>query len=99
MQIFRFATLRINAVALALVGIFGFSGATIQLKLPQRIQRGEQGQEAIEMLDTMRRPFLTIKQAEARLLETADVQASNRASSGHCLSDWPIGTLQGVDPL
>ena len=75
MQIFRFATLRINAVALALVGIFGFSGATIQLKLPQRIQRGEQGQEAIEMLDTMRRPFLTIKQAEARLLETADVQA------------------------
>ncbi len=81
MQHFRFATLRMNAVALALVGLLGFSVATIQLKLPQRIRRGERGQGAIQMLDAMRRPFLAVKQAEARLLETVDVQASNRALS------------------
>ncbi|MBI5379748.1 MAG: hypothetical protein HZA23_06295 [Nitrospirae bacterium] len=53
----------------------------IYLKLPQRIKTGERGQAAIQMLDEMRRPFLTIKQTEASLLETTDVEASNRALS------------------
>ena len=74
-------TVRINAVALTLVGILLFSVATIGLRLPQRIQRGERGQEAIETLDAMRRPFLAVKQAEARLLETADAQAGNNELS------------------
>jgi len=73
----HFANVRINAVILALVGILLFSGATIGLKLPQKIQRGERGEEAIQMLDAMRRPFLAVKQAEARLLETGDAQAGN----------------------
>jgi len=73
----HFATVRMNAVTLALVGILLFSGATIGARLPQRIQRGERGQEAIAMLDAMRRPFLAVKHAEARLLETGDAQAGN----------------------
>ena len=71
------ATVRMNAVTLALVGIVLFSGATIGAKLPQRVQRGERGQEAIALLDAMRRPFLAVKHAEARLLETGHAQAGN----------------------
>ena len=73
----HFATVRMNAVSLALVGILLFSGATTGLRLPQKIQRGERGQEAIQMLDAMRRPFLTVKQVEASLLETGDALAGN----------------------
>lgn len=73
----NFATVRMNAVSLTLVGILLFSGAAIGLRLRERIQRGEQGQEAIQMLDAMRRPFLAVQQAEALLLETGDAQTGN----------------------
>lgn len=73
----RFTTVRTSAVSLALVGILVFSGATIGLRLPQKIQRGERGQEAIQILDAMRRPFLAVKHAEVRLLETGDAQAGS----------------------
>lgn len=77
----RLAALRWNPVALALAGVLGFSVAAILLKLPRRITRGERGQAAIQMLDAMRRPFLTIKEAEARLFEKVDVQASHEELS------------------
>jgi diguanylate cyclase (GGDEF)-like protein len=35
------------------------------------LKRGENGQAAIQMLDQMRRPFLALKQAELRLLQSA----------------------------
>ena len=73
----NFATVRMNAVSLTLVGILLFSGAAIGLRLRERIQRGEQGQDAIQMLDAMRRPFLAVQQAEALLLETGDAQTGN----------------------
>jgi len=43
------------------------------------LKRGENGQAAIQMLDQMRRPFLTLKQAELRLLQSA---GENSATSG-----------------
>ena len=68
-----------NPVTLALAGIFVLALITLLLGLPQRIQRGEEGQAAIQMLDEMRRPFLEIKQSETRLLQTFDVETGNRA--------------------
>ena len=57
---------RTNPVTLALAGILVLALITLLLRLPPRIQRGEEGQAAIQMLDEMRRPFLEIKQAETR---------------------------------
>jgi signal transduction histidine kinase/CheY-like chemotaxis protein/HPt (histidine-containing phosphotransfer) domain-containing protein len=70
---------RTNPVTLALAGILALSLITLLLRVPQRIQRGEEGQAAIQMLDEMRRPFLEIKQAETRLLQTFDAETGNRA--------------------
>lgn len=81
MQVSHFGTLRTSTMALVLLGIFSLFGLAILLKLPQRIRTGERGQAAIRMLDDMRGPFLTIKQIETRLIETADVEASSRALS------------------
>ena len=72
-------TVRTNAAILAaLAGVLAVSVIALLLRLPQRIHRGEEGQAAIQMLDAMRRPFLEIKQAEARLLRTLDADAGNR---------------------
>lgn len=68
----HFASVRANAVSLALTGILLFSGATIGLRLPQSIRRGERAQQAIQILDAMRRPFLAVQQAEVLLLESGD---------------------------
>ena len=81
MQISHFGTLLKNAIALAILGVLSLSVVVIILKLPQKIKTGERGQAAIQLLDEMRRPFLTIKQVETRLIETADVEASTRALS------------------
>lgn len=70
---------RANAVALALAGVLAFSLVTLLLRLPQRIQQGEEGQATIQMLDAMRRPFLEIMQAEVGLLRTFDAEKGNRA--------------------
>ena len=72
-------TIGTNAVTVVLAGVLALSLITLVLRLPQRIQRGEQGQAAIEMLDAMRRPFLEIKQVETRLLQTFDAEGGNRA--------------------
>ena len=72
-------TARTNAAILAaLAGVLAVSLIAFLLRLPQRIHRGEDGQAAIQLLDAMRRPFLEIKHAEARLLRTLDADAGNR---------------------
>jgi hypothetical protein len=72
-------TVRVNAAILALAGVLVLVLITLLLGLPQRIRRGEDGQAAIQMLDTMRRPFLEIRQAETRLLQTLDAESGSRA--------------------
>ncbi|MBI1811740.1 MAG: hypothetical protein HYR78_07420, partial [Nitrospirae bacterium] len=46
------------------------------LKIPSKIKQGENGQKAIQMLDDMRRPFLEIKEAESRLIETGNIKSA-----------------------
>lgn len=74
----RLTRIRTNAGMLALAGILALALIAFLLRLPQRIQRGEDGQAAIQMLDAMRRPFLDIKQAETRLLQTLDAETGTR---------------------
>jgi hypothetical protein len=69
---------RTNAAILALAGVLVSSVIALQLGLPQRIRRGEDGQAAIQLLDAMRRPFLEIKAAETRLLHNLEVESANR---------------------
>ncbi len=72
---------RRKLAVLTSVVVLGVLGGTILLKLPQRIRRGEQGQQAIAMLDAVRRPFLEINRARARLLDPAEAEASYSALS------------------
>jgi hypothetical protein len=60
------------------VAVVAFLIMASLLRLPQRIKRGEEGQAAIQMLDAMRRPFLEIKQTEARLIQTSDAETGYR---------------------
>ena len=60
---------------LAFLGIFVFVGLIVLLDLPDGLSQGEKGQLAIQALDAMRRPFLDIKQLEARALNTAESHA------------------------
>ncbi|MEE9543819.1 MAG: PAS domain S-box protein [Thermodesulfobacteriota bacterium] len=59
------------------VGFVVFIAALFALSLPSEIRRGEDGQMAIQMLDAMRRPFLNIKEAETRLIESGEVEAAS----------------------
>ncbi|MBF8248661.1 MAG: hypothetical protein HW374_1461, partial [Bacteroidetes bacterium] len=68
---FRLGALK-NPWLHALVLCFAFGAITLALKLPQHIIRGEKGQQAIEMLDAIRNPFLAVKEAEVRFLATSD---------------------------
>ena len=74
---FRLGALK-NPWLHALVLCFAFGAISLALKLPQHIIRGEKGQQAIEMLDALRRPFLDIKEAEVRLVKTADFKSASR---------------------
>lgn len=78
MPVQNFALTRRNVAVFALGGVLAFSAIVFLLRLPERVQRGEQGQEAIEMLDAMRRPFLLIKDEETRLIETLDAENGTR---------------------
>ena len=68
---FRLGALK-NPWLHALVLCFAFWAITLALKLPQHITRGEKAQQAIEMLDAIRNPFLAVKEAEVRFLATGD---------------------------
>ncbi len=70
--VFSFRSL-VTGVAIGLVVFFV---AIFALGLPSEVRRGEDGQKAIQMLDAMRRPFLKIRYAEARLIESGDVEAA-----------------------
>ncbi|HEC17459.1 MAG TPA: PAS domain S-box protein [Sedimenticola sp.] len=59
-------------------GVILYLGAVFALDLHSRISRGEKGQKAIQMLDALRRPLLSVKEAEIRLLKTGDTQAAAR---------------------
>lgn len=74
----RLTGVRTNAAILALAGVLVSTVIALQLGLPQRIRRGEDGQAAIQMLDAMRRPFLGIKAAETGLLHNLEVESANR---------------------
>jgi signal transduction histidine kinase len=59
-----------NFWVLLLLGFLAFAGVILMLDLPAQMKQGEKGQAAIQMLDSMRRPFLAIKEAEIRFIET-----------------------------
>lgn len=53
-----------------ILGFVAIVAVVLLLELPTKMQRGDKGQKAIQMLDAMRRPVLDIKQVEYRLLKT-----------------------------
>lgn len=59
------------ALWLGIIGALLYGITVFQSDYFQLIKRGEEGQAAIEKLDQMRRPFLELKQAEVRLMESA----------------------------
>lgn len=59
------------AIWLGIVGALLYGLTVFQSDYIQLIERGEAAQAAIEALDQMRRPFLELKQAEVRLMESA----------------------------
>src|SRR3989338_8479571 len=59
------------ALSLAILGALLYGFTVLQYDYFRVLKRGENGQAAIEMLDQMRRPFLALKQAELRLLQSA----------------------------
>lgn len=56
---------------LAILGALLYGFMIFQFDYFRVLKRGENGQAAIQMLDQMRRPFLALKQAELRLLQSA----------------------------
>ena len=56
---------------LVILGAVLFGATVFQYDFFRVLKRGENGQAAIQMLDQMRRPFLALKQAELRLLQSA----------------------------
>lgn len=50
--------------------LYGFT--IFQSDYFRELERGENGQKAIQVLDQMRRPFLALKRAELRLLQSTD---------------------------
>ncbi|MBI3378669.1 MAG: hypothetical protein HY035_09790 [Nitrospirae bacterium] len=61
---------------LVISGCVVFTGTIFILNIPSKIKQGENGQKAIQMLDDMRRPFLEIKEAESRLIETGNIKSA-----------------------
>ncbi|MEK7207887.1 MAG: EAL domain-containing protein, partial [Pseudomonadota bacterium] len=62
----------------ALLGCLVFVVLLFLLDLPAEIKRGESGRVAIQQLDSLRRPFLEIEQAEIRLFQSRDVDSALR---------------------
>ena len=59
------------ALWLVILGALLYGFTVFQYDYFRVLKRGENGQAAIQMLDQMRRPFLALKQAELRLLQSA----------------------------
>jgi diguanylate cyclase (GGDEF)-like protein len=59
------------ALWLVILGALLYGFTVFQYDYFRVLKRGENGQTAIQMLDRMRRPFLELKQAELRLLQSA----------------------------
>ncbi len=59
------------------IGIVIFFVLLFALGLHTKIRRGEDGHRTIQMLDAMRRPFLEIKDAEKRLIESGDPETAS----------------------
>lgn len=57
-------------LCLVILGALVYGFAVFQYDYFGVLKRGENGQAAIQMLDQMRRPFLALKQAELRLLQS-----------------------------
>ena len=74
---FRLGALR-NPWLHAFLGCLVFAGVAVSLNLPSQIKLGEKGQAAIQMLDSMRRPFLDIKDTEVRLIKMGDAKSALR---------------------
>lgn len=60
------------AFFLALLGALIYGVTVLHHDYFRNMQRGDNGQVAIQMLDEMRRPFLTLRKAEVRLLQPND---------------------------
>ncbi len=58
-------------LSLTILGALLYGFTVFQYDFFRMLKRGENGQAAIQMLDEMRRPFLALKQAELRLLQSA----------------------------
>lgn len=56
---------------LTILGTLLYGFTVFQYDYFRVLKRGENGQAAIQLLDQMRRPFLALKQAELRLLQSA----------------------------
>ena len=61
---------------LVISGCLVIAGTIFILNIPSQIKQGENGQKAIQILDDMRRPFLEIKEAESRLIETGNIKSA-----------------------
>ncbi|MBI2748055.1 MAG: GGDEF domain-containing protein [Burkholderiales bacterium] len=64
------------ALWLVILGALIYGFTVFQYDYFRVLKRGENGQAAIQMLDRMRRPFLALKQAELRLLQSAGEAAA-----------------------
>lgn len=62
----RFVAFSRSLTAMALLGLAASLGVVLTLGLPEQIAQGEEGQAAIQVLDSMRRPFLAIKPVKCR---------------------------------
>jgi len=58
-------------LSLVILGALLYGFTVFQYDYFRMLKRGENGQAAIQMLDEMRSPFLELKQAELRLLQSA----------------------------
>ena len=65
-----------TALWLVILGALFYGFTVFQYDYFRVLKRGENGQAAIEMLDQMRRPFLALKQAELRLLQSAGASSA-----------------------
>jgi len=63
------------AVSLVILGALIYGFTVFRYDHFQTLERGENGQAAIQALDQMRRPFLALKQAELHLLQSGEASA------------------------
>jgi diguanylate cyclase (GGDEF)-like protein len=63
---------RLITLSLVIFGTLFYGFAVFQFDYFEKLKRGDSGKVAIQALDEMRRPFLTLKKAELRLLQATD---------------------------